>query len=411
MAILFFVFARTSGLTRIFDANLSLGELSSMIKWSYEQADFGPESGVESELNSFQIDDSLNITAVTAMGHLAFIQGKRESAIEIWQKSGISPELALKLGGDYANSQSLYEAALNSYTYAVNYNPDLPEVWYAIGNLQQEHGDTANAIEAYKNAWSLKNSQSIEPLGTLYHETGNYERAVAVWEGALELFPQHPRRATWWQNLLLELRSTKQWQTMLETAEKAILEFPSEPQLYVELGFALENSSGSLDETVAAFKTAIQIDESLPGPYTVLGNLMARNQQFEEAFEWYTEAIQRDPENVSVYILRGNVVRASRNLESAIDLYQDALDRFPENEQILYELAWAYRLKDQESEAIRAIEQAVTIRSAPSVEYLLRAGLIYEWAGESEKALSMYERVLILEPGNDTAIRQIDRLQ
>ncbi len=383
-----------------------------MIKWSYEKIDFEYVGRIHPDSYFYQADPlRINQTAVMGIGNLTFLQGEREEAILTWQKFGISSADALKLSGDYANSQKFYEEALDLYTYAVNYNPTLPEVWHAIGGLQQKQGHLEAAIEAYKNSWSLRNSQSVEPLGTLYNETGNYELAIEVWEGALELFPQHPRRAAWWRNLLFGLRSTQQWQTMLETAEKATIEFPDEPQLYIELGFAIQNSSGSLDGAVEAFERAIQIDESLPGGYTVLGNLMSQNQQFDEAFQWYSEAIQRDTENVSVYILRANMIRSSGNIESAVDLYQDALDRFPANREILYELAWAYRLKDQKSEAITTIEQVISSSSTPVIEYLLRAGLIYEWAGEREQAVNIYQRVLSIEPGNEMAAGRLDSLQ
>ncbi len=412
IAILFFVFGRGPDLLTLFDTNFVLGELSSMIKLSHERNDLGHLERVHSDSYLHQLDRSrTNRTAVMAIGNLAFLQGKREEATIIWQEFGIPSADALKLSGDYANSQNYYYEALNLYTQAVNYNPDLSEVWYAIGVLQQEQNQFEAAIEAYETSWSLRNSKSIEPLGMLYHETGKYELAIEVWEEALQVFPQHPRRNAWWRNLLFGLRSTQQWQTMLRAAQTAIAEFPGEPQLYIELGFAIQNSSGSIDEAVEAFKWAIKLDESLPGAYTVLGNLMVQNQQFDEAFYWYSEAIQRDPENASVYILQANMFRTSGNIETAIDLYLKALGKFPANAEILYELAWAYRLRDDKAGAITTMEEVISSKTTPEIKYLLRAGLIYEWAAEWEKAVEIYKRVLSLEPGNETAVTRLDSLQ
>lgn len=189
-AILFFIFGRGSGLLTLFDTNFALGELSSMTKLSYERNDLGHLERTHPDSYLQQLDRlRTNRTAVMAIGNLAFLQGKREEATIIWQEFGIPSADALKLSGDYANSQNYYDEALNLYTQAVNHNPNLSEVWYAIGVLQQEQDQLEAAIEAYETSWSLRNSKSIEPLGMLYNETGKYELAIEVWEEALRIFP------------------------------------------------------------------------------------------------------------------------------------------------------------------------------------------------------------------------------
>jgi tetratricopeptide (TPR) repeat protein len=77
-------------------------------------------------------------------------------------------------------------------------------------------------------------------------------------------------------------------------------------------------------------------------------------------------------------------------------------------------MAWAYHRNGQADKAITAIEKTLelltTDKSIAPGDARLRAGKIYEVAGMTQKALEADQRVLQLEPVNDTARYAIQRL-
>jgi tetratricopeptide (TPR) repeat protein len=77
-------------------------------------------------------------------------------------------------------------------------------------------------------------------------------------------------------------------------------------------------------------------------------------------------------------------------------------------------MAWAYHRSGQADKAITAIEKTLelltTDKSIAPGDARLRAGKIYEVAGMTQKALEADQRVLQLEPVNDTARDAIQRL-
>jgi tetratricopeptide (TPR) repeat protein len=207
------------------------------------------------------------------------------------------------------------------------------------------------------------------------------------------------------------MRFSQQWVAMLQTTQIAIGEFPNDPQLYIERGFALQNGFGATNEAVETFKNAIKVDDTFPTTYVVLGNLMAQNQQYDEAYYWYSEAIKRNTDNVSWYILRANMARTSGDLALALGLYREIIEVFPDNATVYYEMAWAYRQNEQQLEATDSIERAIDLSFVEIPDYLIRAGLIYEWVGEQEKAIAFFEQVLLIEPENEIAQGKMESIK
>jgi predicted TPR repeat methyltransferase len=72
-------------------------------------------------------------------------------------------------------------------------------------------------------------------------------------------------------------------------------------------------------------------------------------------------------------------------------------------------LAWAYHKDGHREEALEAIEQAIVL-DPDAVRNHLRAGQIYEAAGQTERALAAYRQLLDLRPDNKTALEAIARL-
>ena len=57
-----------------------------------------------------------------------------------------------------------------------------------------------------------------------------------------------------------------------------------------------------------------------------------------------------------------------------------------------------------------AVQQSLALMEPPDPWFYVRAGDIYEWAGETEKALTAYQYAVTLDSTNSSALQGIQRL-
>jgi len=75
---------------------------------------------------------------------------------------------------------------------------------------------------------------------------------------------------------------------------------------------------------------------------------------------------------------------------------------------VYYGMARAYHMSGQQDKAVVAIERAV--EEEPKMSYFMRAGQIYEAAGNVERAVDAYRQVLAADPNHRPAQEAIERL-
>lgn len=80
----------------------------------------------------------------------------------------------------------------------IDRDPQNPKLWTALGNLYYDQEDWDHAIEAYTRALRKagKDPNVLSDLGAAYRNRGEFRRAIALFEKARSIDPDH------WQSLL-----------------------------------------------------------------------------------------------------------------------------------------------------------------------------------------------------------------
>jgi tetratricopeptide (TPR) repeat protein len=81
--------------------------------------------------------------------------------------------------------------------------------------------------------------------------------------------------------------------------------------------------------------------------------------QFEFAIEHYIKAIQEDKEFVMAYDLLGMAYRMNNDLDNAIKTYNNSLQIFPEGDFSLLNIAAAYSIKENDTEARKYYDKLI----------------------------------------------------
>lgn len=251
--------------------------------------------------------------------------------------------------------------------------------------------------------------------------------------------PDHPRSDLWQAALAVR---EKDWQRVLDAALPSALdgdptamqyaarayEFTSEydqaitlwrgagnVEALMELGLTLQQA-GRLEEAAAAYSAAWELDAR---PVTArLTSVLSDLGRLEEAERVYQAALDRvsriDVRRPGWYRGLGRLyVQQDRWIE-AVGAYEAALAaaRFNpafEVETVYFEIALSYKMAGMNADAVAAIETAVAMN--PSAETYLRAGSIYEAAGNPEQALASYRLALNFDPDNKAALEAVERLE
>ncbi len=200
-------------------------------------------------------------------------------------------------------------------------------------------------------------------LGIAYYEEGQYDLALAPFERSLALEPNsspaHLYLAVTLSALgdsqeanahLLQaekLRKTddaawplyaqiyanlKQWDRAIEYDRKEIEIEPRNPVLYTALGEALQEN-GQTQESIAAFRKAIQLGPDFLDASTNLAITLAEQGDMDEAINVLVSALRSHPDGPHAdagWFNLGNIYAHKAEWNAAADAYQHALDLNPD---------------------------------------------------------------------------------
>ena len=177
-------------------------------------------------------------------------------------------------------------------------------------------------------------------------------------------------------------------------------------EAHYNLGLSLAEM-GRADEAIAAYQRSLEIYPQNVKTLHNLANVLRAQKRYAEALALLKKAVAIDPDAADIRLNFADTLQASGDLNGAIEAYQAALGRRPDWGEAWNNLGIALRRTGRTAEARQAFESAVRfLPDAPRV--LINLAAVYADAGDGEKAVSLYERVLTLvrEPAAAAPVHQ-----
>ena len=300
--------------------------------------------------------------------------------------------------------------AVRWYLDAVRLDPSLVKGWLGLGDAYLALGQTDKARSAYAEAWALGDPDAGHVLAKIMQADGDHGGSTEIWHDLLAGFPEDTRRLVWWQRLTNGLRSSGKPNAGLSAAKAALLEFPHDAVLHMELGLLLYEVNQDAGEAIDEILTSIQLDKSRAASYAAIANIMETEGNYQEAFDWYSQALQLDPNRESWLIARAHMSRVSGDLQTAERLFKEATDLHPNSPAAYLGLARTFHELGEKKKTIEAIEGTVERSANVDGRCLSSAGLLYEQMGELERALAAFQLALDINPQDSAAQKGIQRL-
>jgi tetratricopeptide (TPR) repeat protein len=171
----------------------------------------------------------------------------------------------------------------------------------------------------------------------------------------------------------------------------------------------------TLEHALALTQQALALDDSVPRAHSILSNVYAQKQQYDQAIAEGRRAITLDPNNDFSYNRQGAALNFAGRPEEALPMMEQAMRLNPHYPPFyLGDLGWTYSLTGRYAEAVATLKEATSRGPTLMVYYAILAdSYVQQWASQQgaaaqtlEQALAAAQRTLALNdsfpPGHST---------
>ncbi|QJW92331.1 tetratricopeptide repeat protein [Spirosoma taeanense] len=143
-----------------------------------------------------------------------------------------------------------------------------------------------------------------------------------------------------------------------------------------------------------------------PELYTLQGDLLQQQNQFNKARLYVAKALQMAPYDGEAYFFNGLMAAKQGDTAQALELYQQSLRLKPRYLETYNQLASIYRSLGNRNAALAYNEQALQY-FPDNARLRFGRGLIYHTSGELDSAMACYQQTVKLQPSYYQAFFQI----
>jgi tetratricopeptide (TPR) repeat protein len=263
--------------------------------------------------------------------------------------------------GVLAYKKKVYHVARSCFHRALKYKLQVPEVYFYMGRVYEEMGNTSLAILNYKKVYEMKESlDMLLHIGYLYGVKKDTENSLKYFDRAIGMEPEN-----------------------------------SKPYFYKGLGFLRGNKYINAEENI---RKAIDLnrEKNKEKYYFYLAIVLEKQNKFSEAVESLERAIKHNPKSARAYNYLGYLFAEKNvNIDRSFVLIQKALKIDPGNGAYLDSLGWVYfRMGDYKlalKNLLRA-EKELSRSKTPDPVVYDHLGDTYKKIGNIRKAVNYWEK-------------------
>jgi len=290
------------------------------------------------------------------------------------------------------SKDSLYaQKALAAAQKAETLNPNLPEVHQALGSVYNATGRSAEAVDELRQALKLAPNadETYYRLGDAYLASGKKQEAIAAYESAVRANPYY------WYN------HNKLGGAYLQTGDsaKALQEYQRVTELAPDnpIGWgniaAVYIRQGRWSDAIPALQKTIELEPDASS-YSNLGTAYFFLKRYDEAVPAFEKAAEMSPKDEQVmgnladaYRASGKKDQANATYDKAIGLAYQQLQVNPRSANVMGDLALYYAKKGDAAHSEQYIKQARAIDSA-DLQLIYDQVQVSALAGKNDEALA-----------------------
>jgi tetratricopeptide (TPR) repeat protein len=261
----------------------------------------------------------------------------------------------------------------------------------AMAIKHHEAGNLAQAEQIYLVILQAEpgHGRTLELLGMLAHQQGQYERALGY---GREAVARAPGRASSHVNLALVYQTLGRLAEAEACYRQALILKPDMAEAHNNLGNTL-NEQGRMAEAQACYQEALRQRPDYAEAHNNLGHLLEKQGWREAAEACYRQAVRLRPNYPEAHFNLGNVFKEGGRLHEAVASFREALRHRPAFADACYNLANTLKEQGRVDEAIGWYREALRLRpDFPGA--LNNLGNALKERGRLDEAVGCYQAAL-----------------
>ena len=346
------------------------------------------------------------------IGLVYFAQGEMDRARETFenithQKKKFAPAY-IKLGQVLA-TQGFFDDALAEYAKATQHQPYSAQNLYELAVIFNEKSNTDGAIQLYQRTIETEptHAESHFALGEIFYTNGDTETALHHYRQALSLTPNI--EDTFYEPLEPYFAGLITPQQAMPILEKAMLVLPDDPRSHFYAG-TIEADAGNTEKAIQHYEKTLEIIETDPrhlqtelhlgklnDVYVKLGELHHQQGDVNTAVSYFKRALELNPELADRFVSQGQRAFDEENYQDAIEPLNIHLLLFPEDIGATYLLGQSYEASGNTDRAITFYERTLTL-DAQRPDVLFKIVYIYREREAYQQAVDTLNRLIEIAP-------------
>jgi tetratricopeptide (TPR) repeat protein len=231
-------------------------------------------------------------------------------------------------------------------------------------------------------------------LGVLtFQRNADYQSALSIWEDTVAKAPRNVRAR---YSLGATLAMGGQLDEAVAQYQQALEIEPDNAVTHNNLGLALR-ARGQWDEALAHFRKAVEVRPDFAAAHVNLGAAMIRCGQVDAAIAEYRTALQFSPDNLAAHSGLGIALMQQGQIDEAIVHYEKAVEIRPDIAHVHYDLGDALEQRSRLDEAVIEFQQALKITPDYAEAHNSLAITLAE-RGRIDEAIPYFRRAVEIKP-------------
>ena len=303
-----------------------------------------------------------------------------------------------------------YSSAMDLYRHCLDINPEAPEALYNIGllylYLRSDSIGTAYIRQACQR--DANNPYYLETLAALYLNKRDAESSIPVLEKMASL---QPRRSDILSQLAQLYSTVGDTDKAIDVLDRIELLEGFSPQVSVEK-FRLYKEKGQLDSAFVQLQTLCDDAPHDMNLRVVVGSQYMLAGDTVRALQIYDEVRQKEPTNTNLQLATLDYLRDSRQ-DDRYNAMRDSLLFLADSPTQLRVLMLRSYIADVQSDStyaprLEAAFDTLLARPQQDAQMLIMKAAYQVYRKQSQEAIcETMRKVLEVEPGNETALREL----
>ncbi len=260
---------------------------------------------------------------------------------------------------------------------------------------------------------TLKKAIAINPrdLGVrsdyirLLASEGKTDEVVSQLEEVLQISPDNLGAL---ESLFKVQAARKDWAAAREVAERIERKHPDKAMGYYLAGL-IDQAEGKLEQSLSRFEEALKRAPDAVQPLTQMVKSYLALERPDDALAYLDKVLEKNPKNFVALNLRGEVLMLKGELDDAAEAFADAIDLKPQWPLPYRNLA-ALRLRQEKPEEAVAVYEKGVKATDGNAAMIIGLAALYEQTGQVDKAIKLYEDVLVKERDSELAANNLAML-